>query len=160
MNTVLQKYLAKKYHIFFDYLKEDKSDIMLPIYFGFECDDGWFNLLDTLMGQIKHYCEWKKIEPIRITQIKEKFGTLCFYYENGDTYINGMVSMTTQMSSKTCEVCGTMNNVGRTSGGWVKYMCQDCHSKSQRLSDLKWTPNSTERILKIAKLFNGKRNNT
>ena len=159
MNTVLQKYLFTKYHIFFDYLKEDKSDIMLPIYFGFECDDGWFTLLDTLMHKIKEYCYYHKKEPIKIKQIKEKFGTLNFYYEGGDTFISGLVCMTSQMSSKTCEVCGTMDNIGRTNG-WVKYICQDCHNKDGRVNDLKWTPNPNERILKISRLLNGVGKNT
>lgn len=156
MNNVLQNYLIKKHHIFFDYLKEYKDDIMLPIYFGLECGDGWFKLLDTLMNQIKTYCKWSKIEPIKIKQIKEKFGMLSFYYDGGDDYIRGLVNMTEAMSRKTCEYCGTMDNMGRTKYGWLRNICQGCHSKNFRTKDLQWVPNSGERILKISKLINGK----
>ena len=155
MNSVLQKHLAKKYHIFFDYLKKDKGDIMLPIYFGFECGDGWFHVLDSLMGGIKNYCKYNKVEPINIQQVKEKFGTLSFYYTGGDKYIHGMVSMATSMSARTCEDCGTTDGVGVTERRWIHVCCKDCFDKNERLQDLKWMPDSTERIIKISRLLNG-----
>ena len=153
MNSTLQKYLVRKYHIFFDYLKKDKSDIMLPIYFGFECGDGWFHLLDTLMNRIKTHCSYNKVEPIKIKQVKEKFGTLRFYYQGGDDIIFGMVRMAESMSAKICEDCGTMDGVGITERRWVHVCCHDCYSKNERLSDLKWIPSKTERMLKIARLL-------
>jgi len=153
MNRVLQQHLVKKYHIFFDYLKDNKDNVMLPIYFGFECGDGWFHLLDTLMGSIKHYQKYKKTEPIKINQVKEKFGTLSFYYTGGDEYIHGLVSMSSSMSAKICEDCGTMDGVGVTERRWIHVCCKDCFDKNDRLQDLKWIPNSTERIIKISKLL-------
>ena len=151
MNRILQNTLLKRYHIFFDYLKEDKRDIMLPIYFGIECGDGWFIILDTLMYRIKEYCHYHKVEPIEIKQIKEKFGTLSFYYSGGDSHISGIVSMATHMSTRTCEFCGTTNNVGRTEQ-WISIICKDCHSTHLRRKDLKWNPNNNNRLLKLSKL--------
>jgi len=153
MDIVLQKHLIKKHHIFFDHLKKNKDDIMLPIYFGFDCGDGWYHILDTLMGSIKHHQKFKKIEPIKIKQIKEKFGTLSFYYTGGDEYIHGLVSMASSMSARTCECCGTTDGVGMTSGGWYSVSCEDCFNKNFRLKDLKWNANPDVRILKISKLL-------
>jgi hypothetical protein len=153
MNSILQNHLIKKYHIFFDYLKKDKSDMMLPIYFGFECGDGWYNILDALMGSIKQYQEYKKIETIKINQIKEKFGTLSFYYSGGDDYIHGLVSMASSMSAITCEDCGTTDGVGVTERRWIHICCKDCFDKNDRLQDLKWIPRSNQRIIKIANLL-------
>jgi len=59
-------------------------------------------------------------------QIKEKFGTLRFYYNGGDDTIGGMVRMAESMSSVTCEECG---NPGKTRGpGWIRTLC-DHHEK-------------------------------
>ena len=67
------------------------------------------------------------IEPVLIDQIKEKFGTLRFYYLGGDDVIGGMVRMGESMSEVTCEECG---NVGkRRSGSWIKTLCDQHHVK-------------------------------
>ena len=67
------------------------------------------------------------VPQVILQQVKEKFGTLRFYYEGGDEYIAGLVSMAESMSGCTCEDCG---NVGqRTGGGWIKTICQPCETQ-------------------------------
>jgi hypothetical protein len=146
---------------------------------GFECGDGWFNILDQLMGSIQHHIDWKEkqrkwameynemaaqakagnfelfeesnksltdeeyknkklaeivagdfrkvpesIPQVTLDQVKEKFGTLRFYYTGGDDYISGMVSLAESLTGVTCESCG---NVGeRRGGGWVHTYCTPC----------------------------------
>ena len=131
---------------------------------GFECGDGWFNILDQLMGSIQHHIDWKEkqrkwamdynymaaqckagnfdlfeetmkalpnfrevpesIPQVTLDQVKEKFGTLRFYYSGGDDYIDGMVSLAESLTGVTCESCG---NVGeRRGGGWVHTYCTPC----------------------------------
>jgi hypothetical protein len=41
-----------------------------------------------------------------VSQIKEKFGTLRFYYTGGDEYVDGLEHMAESMSAKICENCG------------------------------------------------------
>lgn len=114
---------------------------------GFECGDGWFNILDQLMGNIQHHIDWKnkqrnwaitfnskaapeemrevppEIEQVTLDQVKEKLGTLRFYYSGGDDYISGLVSMAESMSGVTCEVCG---KPGETIGdGWLTTRCEE-----------------------------------
>lgn len=61
-----------------------------------------------------------------VDQVKEKFGTLRFYYTGGDDQIRGMVSMAESMSGVTCEECGAP---GTTNGrGWISTLC-DVHRK-------------------------------
>jgi hypothetical protein len=43
--------------------------------------------------------------------------------------IDGMVWLAESMSYHTCEECGTMKNIGHTSG-WVRTLCSDCASKT------------------------------
>jgi len=143
---------------------------------GFECGDGWFQILNQLMGNIQHHIDWKErqrevaikfnrmaeqlkvgdsalfdeeykdligldfkekrrqemlerdpqpvpepIPQVTLDQVKEKFGTLRFYYSGGDDYISGLVSMAESMSGVTCETCGKPGT--RTGGGWVKTVC-------------------------------------
>ena len=72
--------------------------------------------------------ELHKIEPaiqqVTLDQVKEKFGTLRFYYRGGDEYIRGMVDMAESMSGITCEVCGNVGKMHR--GGWLRTLC-DTH---------------------------------
>jgi hypothetical protein len=46
--------------------------------FGFECGDGWYNIMYELMQKIDDFIE--DGENVEIQQVKEKFGTLRFYY--------------------------------------------------------------------------------
>ena len=46
------------------------------------------------------------VEQVVAKQIKEKFGTLRFYYGGGDEFIRGLDSMAGSMSSVICENCG------------------------------------------------------
>ncbi len=101
---------------------------------GFECGDGWFNILNQLMGNIQHHIDWKNrngevIPQVTLDQVKEKFGTLRFYYTGGDEYIHGMVAMAEAMSGVTCESCG--NPGERKGSGWVHTYCEPCEIKRE-----------------------------
>jgi len=108
---------------------------------GFECGDGWFNILDQLMSNIQHHIDWnnqnfdkgykqyKQVAQVTLDQVKEKFGTLRFYYSGGDDIIDGMVRMAESMSGCTCEECG---NIGKSrGGGWIHTYCESCETKRE-----------------------------
>lgn len=63
----------------------------------------------------------RRIPQVVAEQIKEKFGTLRFYYEGGDTFCAGVISMAEQMSSNICEVCGTYGETGGK--GYIRTLC-------------------------------------
>jgi len=101
---------------------------------GFECGDGWYNILNQLMGNIQHHIDWKNrngevVAQVTLDQVKEKFGTLRFYYTGGDDYISGMVAMAESMSGVTCEECGKPGK--RNDGGWIRTMCEPCEKKRE-----------------------------
>jgi hypothetical protein len=94
---------------------------------GFDCGDGWFNILNQLMGSIQHHLDWKNkndlvVEQVTLDQVKEKFGTLRFYYSGGDDVIDGMVRLAESMTCVTCEVCGSPGT--QNSGGWITTLCE------------------------------------
>jgi hypothetical protein len=177
MKQELDKLLCEKYPKMM--VNRNKNMQETCMCWGFECGDGWYNILNQLMGNIQHHIDWKEkqrngaikynematqakagnfemfeedmkalpndeykekrlaeivagdfrplpesIPQVTLDQVKEKFGTLRFYYSGGDDVIDGMVRMAEAMSGVTCEGCG---NVGeRRGGGWVHTYCTPC----------------------------------
>ena len=68
------------------------------------------------------------IDQVVAVQVKEKFATLSFYYNGGDDYIDGLVSMAESMSAVTCEKCG--NPGTSTTDGWIRTLCEE-HKKEE-----------------------------
>jgi hypothetical protein len=143
---------------------------------GFDCGDGWYNIINNLCGNIQHHIDWtvrsaqidieynerlakmkagdfedferysqawsadyreqvrermlaeepRKVREVcpqvTVDQVKEKFGTLRFYYTGGDDYISGLASMAESMSGCTCEECGAPGK--RVGGGWITTLCE------------------------------------
>jgi hypothetical protein len=74
----------------------------------------------------------ESIPQVTLDQVKEKFGTLRFYYTGGDDEISGMVRMAESMSGVTCEECG--NPGERRGSGWIYTAC-DTHTKPEHLEN-------------------------
>ena len=78
-------------------------------------------LMEIIAGDFRQVPE--VVPQVTLDQVKEKFGTLRFYYSGGDDEINGMVRMAESMSAVTCEECG---NPGKTvGGGWLTTLCKE-----------------------------------
>jgi len=186
MKQTLDKLLCEKYPKMMVNRNKDMKETCMC--WGFECGDGWFNILDQLMGNIQHHIDWKEkqrnwameynemaaqckagnfdlfeeanksltneeyknkrlaeiikgnfrevpesISQVTLDQVKEKFGTLRFYYSGGDEYIDGLVSMAESMSAITCETCGKPGT--QTSGGWIKTICEPCVEEYTRVQE-------------------------
>jgi hypothetical protein len=132
MKQELDKLLCEKYPKMM--VNRNKDMMETCMCWGFECGDGWFNILDQLMGNIQHHIDWKNrteevVAQVTLDQVKEKFGTLRFYYSGGDDYISGLVSMAESMSAITCESCG--NPGKQKGGGWIKTICEPCETKRE-----------------------------
>lgn len=135
MNPELDKLLCEKYPKIM--VNRHKPMTETTMYWGFECGDGWFNILNQLMGNIQHHIDWRNkkgevVPQVTLDQVKEKFGTLRFYYTGGDDYIRGMVTLAEAMSGVTCEKCG--NPGTRRGNGWIYTAC-DTHTKPEHLTE-------------------------
>jgi len=132
MRQELDKLLCEKYPKMM--VNRNKNMQETCMCWGFECGDGWFNILDQLMGNIQHHIDWKNkkeevVAQVTLDQVKEKFGTLRFYYSGGDDAIDGMVRMAESMSGVTCEECSAP---AQTHGpGWIRTICEPCETKRE-----------------------------
>jgi hypothetical protein len=99
----------------------DKNTLM---FFGCECGDGWFSIIDNACGLISGYTKQRE-KDFSWFQIKEKFGSLRMYPAGGyDGYIAGVIAMAESMSRITCEQCGQR---GESRGkGWITTLCDSC----------------------------------
>jgi len=98
--------------------------------FGFECSDGWFDLINNLCECIQTYTDNNKIKQPRVVQVKEKFGGLRYYVENTDSTIQGMIWFAEDLSFKICEVCGEKGKL-KEIRRWYQTLC-DKHAKEKK----------------------------
>lgn len=102
-----------------------------------ECGDGWYPIINALCANIQSHTDWWNtnredrpvVEQVVVEQVKEKFGTLRFYYEGGDEYIKGLVTMAEVWAENTCETCGNAGK--RRAGGWIKTLCDHHHQERE-----------------------------
>lgn len=101
--------------------------------FGCECDDGWYELLYGLCGEITEaYKKHGAPVDIVIDQIKEKYGTLRFYYHLSQNdsdlrrEISDIVIKWEKKSAEICERCGKAG-VLREDLPWVQTLCDKCY---------------------------------
>lgn len=98
-----------------------------PVALGFECGDGWFDLIDILSAQLSELDpidNGEGIHPIRAVQVKEKYGTLRFYVGAATNEATALIDFAEALSARICETCG---NRGRGYGtAWLKTLCDSC----------------------------------
>ena len=139
MTEERDKTLCAKYPKIFRNRRGDPKQTLMC--FGFEHDDGWFDIIDTLCHTIQHHLDWKRgsdkfkgmpdeewdeCHQTVAVQVKEKWGGLRFYVSNSDDYIDGAISLAESLSLRTCEQCGAPGKP--RGGGWVRTLC-DGHVK-------------------------------
>jgi hypothetical protein len=116
------------------FLKEEQKEVgaYYPIAFGFECDDGWFRILDELMGRIQ---EVDKDKIVVIYQVKEKFGGLRFNPGSSTEEVNNIIEEYEKKSYEVCEVCGEEGELCEDHH-WYKTVCEK-HRQIESWSGLK-----------------------
>ena len=153
MNEKLQNDLVKAY-----------PKIFKNVDFGIECNDGWYDLLDTLCYTMQRHCDVANTRYIIETdkyqfvvegdpeyvqvvaaQVKEKLGTLRFYVDGGDATTEAMIELAEAMSGRVCELCGSPAKTSRGSG-WLHTTCDACN-KRIRLERKGWKSGSAEEFL-------------
>jgi hypothetical protein len=96
-----------------------------------EVDDGWADLIDRLVERIANAAKAGQ-SPVRIVQVKEKYGTLRLYTDRIDddataAAVNEAIALATARSACTCEVCGAEGRL-HDRGGFLATACDE-HAK-------------------------------
>ena len=128
--------------------------------FGCQCDNGWYDLLSEICEKIQSVYDKNGREPdIVIDQIKEKFGTLRFYYHfggdapaihafdclgqgslrfhpgKGDNLheeISKIVEWGEKKSGEICEHCGSPGSM-KVQNGWYRTLCDECFALEESI---------------------------
>ena len=195
MSPDLDRQLCDKYpKIFADRYKTPQESCLA---FGIECGDGWYDILDNLCYAVSHTYstsfevdeedgkrlnikshQWEgesapsyyfQVNPPQLiaNQVKEKFGTLRFYYhlefdpviielnqsgkypdlkrimDGYDAYFHGIVHMAETLSSRTCELSGQKGELhvsGGTRMGWYRTLNPELAKTRQDLVDMEYVP--------------------
>ncbi len=95
-----------------------KSPMESCMSFGFECGDGWFELLYNLSQQIE-----LSDPTVVAAQVKEKFGTLRFYIDKGSDEVYDIIGTAEDLSASVCDVCGNNGTLGGK--GWLSTRCEE-----------------------------------
>lgn len=82
-----------------------------------------------LADPLAYYKRPEKPYQVVALQVKEKFGSMSFYYSGGDDFIRGLVDMTCSMTYRVCEVCGKPGKVNH-GRGWRSVRCSK-HRRSK-----------------------------
>ncbi len=146
MNEILDKKLCEAYPKIF--VNRNASVQTTSMCWGFQHGDGWYNIINNLCRCIQHHIDSTNerrellldenpyniqipdfVQQVVAEQVKEKFGTLRFYYHGGDDIIDGMVSMAESMSAVTCEECGKPGY--QSIGGWIVTLCKEHHEERE-----------------------------
>jgi hypothetical protein len=105
-------------------------------WYGCIAPDGWKDIVlkaDEMLSFIDPDYE--------IHQIKEKFGTLRYYYGSTVTYgsvqsdiMRAIETWAESRSAFTCETCGKFGELRELS--WIRTLCDECHGSEPSLLDL------------------------
>jgi hypothetical protein len=122
MRDELQKILLERYPLIFPVARPDRDPHAAPSFWGFECGDGWFALLDALSRNLQAATESSGAPQVVAVQVKEKFGSLRFYTDVADARQRDMIEQAMSMSVRLCEVCGSPGKqISRN--GWMMTRC-------------------------------------
>ena len=127
MDKTLDDKLVAKYPKIFRDRHASLMQSAMP--WGFECDDGWYNLIDHLCEALQWDTDMNKGPQVITSQVKEKYAGLRFYTQGHSNYQDGMISFAEKMSQYICEECGHPGKVKSTGGhpaGWMKTLCDSC----------------------------------
>ena len=102
-------------------------------YWGFECGDGWFAIIDELSAWLENEAQALKVAGKRtpiVVQVKGKFGTLSFYVRNFPQNrffddLNPKLEAAAMESATVCEVCGQPGTLRRLD--YLQTLC-DAHA--------------------------------
>ncbi len=109
----------------------DGSNTLVNRY-GFECGDGWFQIIFNFSieaeAKVKEMKE-EGAEEIRlplVLQVKEKLGGLRIYMDKSCETINALIDSAQKKAARTCELCGNSGSRRESETAWLITLCDEC----------------------------------
>lgn len=147
MKKEVEKKLFERFHFYHPELPPTKNLMC----FGFECSDGWFDIIWELSEKIEVIEKKYGHTFVIVQQVKEKFGGLRFYTginensfdSNGELYdwadeatdeIYKLIQEYEEKSYTICEVCGKKGKT--TNYGWIQVLCTSCEKEYKEKNNL------------------------
>jgi hypothetical protein len=129
MKSELDDLLCQRYSDLFRDRHGDPVDTSMC--WGFCCGDGWYGILDHAVrrnnepGTVNKGCQ-----PVVVSQVKEKFGTLAVFTSLGGACVAampkhiGLFAAACQLALTTCEQCGAPGEM--VGAGVETVLCPTC----------------------------------
>lgn len=89
----------------------------------YTCGDGWRNLIDTAIDQIKF-----TDHRIVIDEVIERRGGLKINYHPRNAHADSIITLAERIAAETCENCGGHPARSQLVKGWWKTYCAACVS--------------------------------
>jgi len=94
---------------------------------GFECEDGWFDLIKKLSDRLEKMNRRIADESEKIVafQVEENLGGLEFHLRDPNSSAQKVIKVSERLSLRTCEICGHSGK-SRDLSGWIRTLCDKC----------------------------------
>lgn len=98
---------------------------------GIDCNDGWYNLIYTLLEKIEEVYKRnnRSMDDFIVEQIKEKYGELRFYATTDLKEAFDLIDEYENLSATICENCGKSGSLHTNSNRYMLTLCEDCAIK-------------------------------
>jgi len=125
MNNINTKQLLNDFPEFFKHREDPMTSLMA---FGFECADGWHQLIHDLCEDINDHYRGDIPTDFYVVQVKEKYGSLRFYTTGTTQEVLDLIHKAELASYSICEDCGQPGQY-RDKLGYIQTLCDTCLDK-------------------------------
>lgn len=98
-----------------------------PDRYDFTCGEGWKGIVTDLLEKL----DALPLPPLKILQIKQKFGELRVYVDGGSEETSQLIREAEAACQNVCEGCG-VPGAKTNEGGWIRTLCPSCLLKRRR----------------------------
>jgi hypothetical protein len=94
----------------------------------FGVGNGWLGIIKETIEDITPM-GWNK----EVTQVKEKFGGLCFYITSAPENVHMRIIESDKLSYTVCEICGDIG-YNKPHNGWYQTLCEKHHQEKNHVN--------------------------
>jgi len=132
----LQLILRRRFKINKEHSQKLITDFpnMFELPYGFECGDGWFQLIYDLSKALYEGCidhgisigsDQETEDRFYVNQVKEKYGTLRYYTNYRWDWMDLLIDKAEGKSESICEACGKEGFLDKKQN-WYYTRCNNC----------------------------------